>query len=66
MIEKEIPDEEERFCIGCSTEDESLKERETLQKPVAIKIRWGSRGCFGSHRDAKWKWKCLECGEVQY
>lgn len=65
MTEKEIPEKEKRLCIECSREQD-FEEVKTEQKPVSIDIHWGSRGSFGSHRDAKWKWKCLECGEVQF
>lgn len=65
MTEKEIPEKEERFCIECSREQDFEKVR-TEQKPVAIEIHWGSRGCWGPRRKAEWKWECLECGEVNY
>lgn len=65
MTEKEIPDKQKRFCMKCSTE-ENFEHVETEQKPVSIKIHWGSRGSWGPRHKAKWKWECLECGEVQH
>ena len=67
-MEIEIPDPEKRFCFECSTQkcDDEIKSIDTIQKPIKLEIRKPSRGCFSSSRMYKWKWKCTECGEIQF
>ena len=60
MKYEEIPDQQKRICIACSSDSKRYKTNYTQQMPIGVEFHSGSNGSF-----IQWKWECLECHKVQ-